>query len=152
MLDRHTELLIGRVLKYLATAVVALVLLAGVAMAGYVIYYYLIAGLLAKTSRVPARILRKRQSESGQTMALVETALGEPYALRNEDDSPNYRFFLVFDVYGKEVEFAVPESVYAEAEEGDTGQLVHKGNLFKRFISDKSVIDSSTGNANIRKI
>ena len=97
-------------------------------------------------------ILRKRQSGSDATPSLLDVVTSDEYALTDEGTSGSYDYFLVFDAGGKELEFAVPEAAYGEVMEGDTGLLIHRGNLFKRFISSTTGWDSSTGHAEIRKV
>ena len=137
---------------YLIAIGAALFALAAVAMVVYVIYYYVIAGLFARTTTITASVLRKRQSGSDATPSLLDVVTSDEYALTDEGTSGSYDYFLVFDAGGKELEFAVPEAAYGEVMEGDTGLLIHRGNLFKRFISSTTGWDSSTGHAEIRKV
>lgn len=153
VLDMDTRLLPYKVFGYLVVVLVALVVLAGVAMVVYVIYYYVFAGVFARTSQVPAVVLRKKQrcSDSGD-VPLQLFASGGDYVSPMYEDPGTCDFFVVFDVGGKELEFPVSESVYGSVMEGDTGLLVHRGNLFKRFIPTGGSLDTSAGRAEIRKV
>lgn len=42
--------------------------------------------------------------------------------------------FVTFHFEGRDAEFAVPEAVYAEIDEGDEGLLTFRGEQFKRFV------------------
>lgn len=114
--------------------ILLLVALAAVAMLAYVIYYYVVAGVLAPTRRVMAEVVRKHQAERTSGSA---SYFGDNSDLIDRiDDSLGlmYDFYMVFQVGDRSLEFSVPMSVYADVTEGDTGMLVHKGNLFRRFI------------------
>lgn len=137
-------------LMCIALAVAAVVLvIASVAMVIYVIYHYIVRGVFARTHTVPAQVLRKYQNEAG----------AGPY-FDTEDDAcggslgdyaPGYSFFIVFRVGGGQMDFCVSERVYADVSEGDTGFLVHKGTLFRRFVKD-SYVSLTTGKTRIRKV
>ena len=90
------------------------------------------AGLLAPTRRVMARVLVKRQRErfGGSSYCTDEYA----DTLTDGNDEVSYDFYIIFEVGARRLEFPVPMSVYADIDEGDTGLLVHKGNLFRSFI------------------
>lgn len=136
-------------------AVGAIVLaLAAVAMVVYVIYYYVFAGLLARTTTVPAEILRKKQTTSGEvSAAFVELLSSDGFSVGPpEERATGYDYYIVFGVYGKEREFAVPEEVYGSVMEGDSGWLTHRGNIFLRFFPADAELDSSAGRAQIRKV
>jgi hypothetical protein len=136
---------------YLIAIGAILFALAAVAMVVYVIYYYVIAGLLTRTTQVPASVLRRRQSGSDSLPSVMDVLTSGEYSLEDEVSGP-YDYFIMFDVHGREVEFPVPEAVYANLMEGDTGWLVHKGNLFRQFIPADIGLDSSGGRAEIRKV
>jgi|GEM_PF-6327788 len=125
----HTRFL---TMSLIASIGVVLLILAAVAMVLYVIYYYVIAGLLAPTRRVMARVLVKRQRErfGGSSYCTDEYA----DTLKDGNDEVSYDFYIIFEVGARRLEFPVPMSVYADIDEGDTGLLVHKGNLFRSFI------------------
>ena len=127
---------------YLAGAFTAiaiiLLILATVGMIGYVIYYYVIAGLLVSTKSAVAVVMRKHQREHefgsiSQATPLITILINK---LRGMDETPIYTsndYFVIFLLLGKEQEFSVPEWVYVDATPGDSGLLTFKGNLFKRF-------------------
>jgi hypothetical protein len=127
--------------------VLVLLAVAGVAMAAYVVYYYVFRGLFAHRRTVPAEVLRKVQRES----ASIWTSDDPEYGNRGADFCPPYEYFIVFGVPGGQLEFCVPEYVYADVSEGDTGFLVHKGTLFRRFVKDVRVSETA-GTVEIRKV
>lgn len=137
------------IFSYLIILFVILLVLAGVGMAGYVIYYYLLRGWLAPVKRARARVVRKRQREwevdvppqllsrvTGGVPGFVISILISLFT-RNDPDAMLYDswdYFVTFSVNGQEVEFAVPEQAFIDAIEGNEGLLVSRGTLFKHFI------------------
>lgn len=128
---------------------IVLLAIAAVVMVIYVIYYYVVRGILARTRTVPAEVLRKYQHEAGAGphWDADEDASGGAFA----DYSPGYSFFVLFGVRGGQLEFCVPEDVYADVSEGETGFLVHKGTLFHSFVKDIRV-SVTTGKVEIREV
>lgn len=114
----------------------------------YVIYYYVLRGLLARTTTVPATVVRKTQREYGG----VSTSYDDGLIAREADAFTSVGdLFVLFDVGGKRLEFSVPERVYIAVEEGDAGLLTHKGTIFRRFLKDAQ-FQAQSGRATIRKV
>ena len=124
--------------------------LATIAMVAYVIYYYVLRGLLARTTTVPATVIRKHQREHN---AGVSSSYDDDGLIGRGADfaAYSYDFFVLFDVRGKEMEFPVSGDVYADVSEGDAGLLVHKGTLFRRFLKEAD-LPVQTGKSRIRKV
>jgi hypothetical protein len=132
-------------------AAIVLFALATIAMVAYVIYYYVLRGLLARTTTVPARVLRKYQREhyEGGSSSYDDEGL----ISRGADlVTSSYDLSVLFDVRGKEMDFPVPEHVYADISEGDAGLLTHKGTLFRRFLKETDLPVQAVGKARIRKV
>jgi len=127
----------GRATVYGIIVGIALVVvaLAAIAMVLYVIYYYVFAGLFAPTRRVMAQVVLKRQRQRvGGDVSWFADRENDPMGYSDEDADLACDFFAVFEADGKRLEFAVPMSVYVDLDQGDTGILIHKGNLFRGFI------------------
>lgn len=123
---------------------IAVIPAAVVGVIGYVVYYYLLRGILARSRCVNAMVMRKHMREydldmpvSGSGSRLIYPK-GYPVERKfgNSDLSfgSTSDFFIVFHIDGKEQEFQVPETVYVKSDVGDIGLLVYKGTLFKQFI------------------
>jgi hypothetical protein len=132
-------------------AAIVIFALAMVAMLLYVIYYYVLRGLLARTTTVPATVIRKHQCEydtAGSGMYdgddLVDMAVDKA--------SYSYNFYVLFDAQGTQIEFPVPEHVYADISEGDAGLLTHRGTLFRRFLKEADLPVQTGGRVRIRKV
>ncbi len=134
----------------IVTAIVIVgLIVAAILMTLYVIYYYLLRRLFARTTSIPATVVRKTQREYGGASSSLD---GDDLLVREADAATSgCDLFLLFDVGGKQMEFPVPESVYVNVEEGDTGLLIHKGTLFRRFVKDAE-LPIQTGRAQIRKV
>lgn len=118
-------------------------LAATAAMIGYVIYYYVFAGLLAPMKRQTACALLKAQRET--EVDVPDTfgiwcwfALALRRILTRETTFTVYRswdYFITFQLLdGRRLEFSVPEATYASVSEGDEGLLVYKGTIFRQFV------------------
>lgn len=117
--------------------VIVLMGLATIGMVGYLIYYYVLQGLLAPTRSALARVLWKQQKETeinGPPVGnrALSLALGE-------DDTitlyQSWDYFVTFQFLdGRKQEFQVSEAIYASLHEMDEGLLIYKGNLFKQFL------------------
>jgi len=111
-----------------------------VAMVAYVIYYYVIMGLLQPARRVQAVVLRKSQRACELADSLTDafclsgSAEVDGAIDTKADYMPDQEYFIVFEFLGKQQEFSVPAHVYAAVCEGDTGLLIYRGNLFRDFI------------------
>lgn len=138
--------------KVMGVALVILLAVVAVAVAMmmlYDIYYYVLRGLLARTTTVPATVIRKQQCDNN--VGGLDSGSYDTPSSEVNDAACSYNFYVLFAAQGKEIEFPVSERVYADASEGDTGLLTHKGTLFRRFLKDAD-LPTQTGRVQIRKV
>jgi hypothetical protein len=129
-------------------ALIALEILAGIATIGviaYVIYFYVVKGLLAPARETRAKVLRKSQREwevdapkyiggpgvGSMLFSRGMAALGKDTTFTVYE---SWDYLVRFSIDGQEREFAVPEATYIDIQEGDEGVLSYRGELFKYFL------------------
>lgn len=135
-------------MERLLTVVIVVMGLAMVAMVGYLIYYYVVQGLLAPTRQAVARVILKRQEGTEVDTPAHGGRFGWLLNLVTFDDdnldttTTTYRtsaYSIVFQfLNGYQQEFSVPEDVYTSVSEMDEGLLVYKGTLFRQFYSRRT--------------
>lgn len=148
-------MLIPYLVTYLLIALAIVGGLAALGVIGYVAYWY-VHNWRSPVTRVPARVVRKRDkkwdvSVVGETPEMAAARLAtlgrDPKRAAKAWNklariqyvpeltlAEGTDFYITFAFGEREQEFAVPESVYAAANEGDEGLLVFRGEQFERFI------------------